>query len=154
MFVDIPVFLRAALMRSEELRTDDFVEIVNPPVEPIDVKVDVAAAVREPSHVEFCLPQKAVAQVGGMGSEIVVCGTEGTFHIQPLDNPKAQVALAQARGAYRKGYQDITFPKFERYVADAADMAKIIRGEKNSDFSYAHDLAVQRTLFKSCRLNS
>jgi predicted dehydrogenase len=84
----------------------------------------------------------------------VVCGTEGTFHIQPLDNPKAQVALAQARGAYRKGYQDITFPKFERYVADAADMAKIIRGEKNSDFSYAHDLAVQRTLFKSCRLNS
>jgi len=82
----------------------------------------------------------------------VVCGTEGTFHIQPLDDPKVQLALTQSRGIYQKGYQDITFAKFERYVADAADMAKIIRGEKKSDFSYAHDLTVQKTLFKACRL--
>ena len=77
MLVDIPVLLCAAFVRSEEFRTDDFVEVVDPPVESIDVKVHVAPAVRKPSHVEFCLPQKAVAQVGGMGSEIVVCGTEG-----------------------------------------------------------------------------
>jgi hypothetical protein len=31
-------------------------------------------------------------------------------------------------------------------VGDAADMARIIRGEKESDFSYEHDLAVQRAL--------
>lgn len=81
---------------------------------------------------------------------LVVCGTEGTFHIQPLDNPAARLALASGRPAYRKGSQDIRFPKYERYVDDAADMAKIIRGEKAADYSPEHDLAVQETLLKAC----
>jgi predicted dehydrogenase len=83
---------------------------------------------------------------------LVVCGTEGTFHIQPLDNPSARIALSAARGEYKKGYQDVRFPKFTRYVADAADMAKIIRGEKASDFSSDHDLTVQETLLKASGL--
>ncbi len=83
---------------------------------------------------------------------LVVCGRGGTFHIQPLDNPSARVALAEPRGEYSAGYQEITFPKYTRYVADAADMARIIRGEKETDFPYAHDLAVQRTLLKACEL--
>jgi predicted dehydrogenase len=81
---------------------------------------------------------------------LVVCGTEGTFHIQPLDNPAARVALSRPRGEYRRGYQDVRFPKFERYVADAADMARVIRGEKASDFSSEHDLAVQEALLQAC----
>jgi predicted dehydrogenase len=83
---------------------------------------------------------------------LVVCGTEGTFHIQPLDNPAARVSLSQARGTYKKGTQDVTFPKYTRYVADAADMAKVIRGEKPTDFPYDHDLTVQETLLKACNL--
>jgi len=83
---------------------------------------------------------------------LVVCGTEGTFHIQPLDNPAARVALSKPRGAYKKGYQDVKFPKFERYVADAADMARVIRGEKGSDFPAEHDLAVEEALLKACGL--
>ena len=83
---------------------------------------------------------------------LVLCGTEGTFHIQPLDNPSARVALAAARGDYKKGPQDVRFPKFTRYVADAADMASVLRGEKTSSFSYEHDLAVQETLLKACGL--
>ena len=35
---------------------------------------------------------------------------------------------------YRKGYQDVTLPKYTRYVDDAADMARIIRGEKADGF--------------------
>jgi predicted dehydrogenase len=83
-----------------------------------------------------------------------VCGTEGTIHIQPLDNPAARVALSRARDGYRKGYQDVTFPRFERYVADAADMAKVIRGEKGNDYSADHDLAVQETLLKACGMST
>jgi predicted dehydrogenase len=83
---------------------------------------------------------------------LVVCGTEGTFHIQPLDNPSARVALSAARGGFRTGYQDVHFAEFQRYVADAADMARVIRGEKASDYSYDHDLAVQETLLKACGL--
>ena len=86
---------------------------------------------------------------GGERRHLVVCGTAGTFHIQPLDNPKARVALSAARDGFKKGYQDVTFPKFERYVADAADMAKVIRGEKASDYTAAHDLNVQEAVLQA-----
>jgi len=89
---------------------------------------------------------------GGQRRHLVVCGTEGTFHIQPLDNPAARVALSRARGNYKSGYQDIRFPRYTRYVDDAADMARIIRGEKTSDFSNEHDLAVQETLLRACNV--
>jgi hypothetical protein len=80
---------------------------------------------------------------GGDRRHFVVCGTEGTFHIQPLDNPRARVALSQKRGDYPRGYQDISFPKFTRYTADAADMARVIRGEK-ADF-FDHDQPYNRS---------
>lgn len=87
---------------------------------------------------------------GGERRHLVVCGTEGTFHIQPLDNPAARVSLSRDRDGYRKGTQAVTFPRYTRYVADAADMARVIRGEKSSDFPPAHDLAGQETLLKAC----
>lgn len=83
----------------------------------------------------------------------VVCGTEGTFHIQPLDSPVARLALSKPRGSYAKGYQDVAFPKYSRYVADAADMAQIIRGSKATDFSYQHDLDVQTTILKASQMS-
>jgi predicted dehydrogenase len=89
---------------------------------------------------------------GGERRHLVVCGTEGTFHTQPLDNPAAKVTLSQARGDFRKGSQDQRFPKYTRYVDDAADMVKIIRSEKASDFSYEHDYDVQETMLKACGL--
>jgi predicted dehydrogenase len=100
---------------------------------------------------------RATATVRSTGLEVegfdrrhlVVCGTAGTFHIQPLDNPKARVALSAVRDGYKKGYQDVTFPKFERYVADAADMAKVVRGEKASDYAAAHDLNVQEAVLQA-----
>ena len=81
---------------------------------------------------------------------LVVCGTEGTFHIQPLDSPSARVAFSPAHGAYRQGYPAVSLPKFTRYVADAADMARVIRGEKAADFTPRHDLAVQAAVLRAC----
>lgn len=86
---------------------------------------------------------------GGARRHFVVCGSEGTFHIQPLDNPAARIALSRPRGTYRKGYQDVTFPKFTRYIADAADMARAIRGERKFAFTKEHDLAVQETVLRA-----
>ncbi|HEY2415125.1 MAG TPA: Gfo/Idh/MocA family oxidoreductase [Pirellulaceae bacterium] len=83
---------------------------------------------------------------GGSRRHFVVCGTSGTFHIQPLDNPGARVTLDRQRGEYKRGTHEVSFPKFTRYVGDAADMARIIRGEKETDFPYSHDLAVQQTV--------
>lgn len=101
--------------------------------------------------------RKALATVKSSAEEVegfdrrhlVVCGTEGTFHIQPLDDPSARVALSTARPGYKAGYQDLSFPKYTRYVDDAADMARVIRGEKPPDFSYDHDLTVQTTLLQA-----
>ena len=71
---------------------------------------------------------------------------------QPLDNPSAKVALSTARGKYRKGYQDITFPRYVRYIDDVRDMARIIRGDKDTDFSYDHDYHVQKTVLQASAL--
>jgi predicted dehydrogenase len=103
---------------------------------------------------------RALASVKSSGLEVegfgrrhlVVCGTEGTFHVEPLDNPSARVALSAPRGKYRKGYQDVSLPKYTRYVDDAADLAKIVRGEKESEFSYDHDYHVQETVLKASGL--
>lgn len=101
---------------------------------------------------------KAIATVKSSAQEVegftrrhfVLCGTEGTFHIQPLDNPSARIALARPRGDQPKGLSEVKFPRYRRYVGDAIDMARIIREQKTSDFSYSHDLAVQETLLKAC----
>ena len=101
---------------------------------------------------------RAIATVKSSAMEVegfarrhfVVCGTEGTLHIEPLDRPNVRVAFSTDRGKYRKGYQTIEFGSYSRYTGDAADLARIIRGEKDAEFSYEHDLVVQETLLKAC----
>jgi predicted dehydrogenase len=83
---------------------------------------------------------------------LVVCGSEGTCHIEPLDAPAVRLALSKPRDKYRQGYQQIPFGDYPRYAGDAADLARIIRGEKDPDFSYQHDLAVQETLLRACSI--
>jgi predicted dehydrogenase len=117
-----------------------------------DTLLDNMLAVLEYPRATATVKSTAVEVEGGARRHLVVCGTEGTFHIQPLDDPASRVALSKPRGDYAKGYQDVTFPKFTRYVADAADMAAIIRGEKEADFPYQHDLNVQTTLLAACGL--
>ena len=117
-----------------------------------DALLDNMLAVFEYPSATATVKSSALEVEGFERRHLVVCGTEGTFHIQPLDNPSARVAFSAARGAYKKGYQDVTFPKYTRYVDDAADMARVIRGEKATDFSPEHDLAVQEALLKACGL--
>ena len=117
-----------------------------------DRLLDNVLAVFEYPRATATVKSSALEVDGGARRHLVVCGTEGTFHVQPLDDPAARVALSKPRGDYRQGYQDVSFPKFARYVADAADMARIIRGEKASDFSYQHDLNVQTALLQACGL--
>lgn len=103
---------------------------------------------------------RALASVKSSGSEVegfarrhfVVCGTEGTFHIQPLDAPSVRFAFSKPREKFGKGYHEQRFGNYARYVGDAADLAKIVRGEKDADFSYEHDYIVQETVLKASQL--
>ena len=86
---------------------------------------------------------------------LTVVGTRGSFHIQPLDRPRATIALDQDRmdGAklkFSRGMQEIPFdPPYRRYLGDALDFAKIIRDEKDSDYPSTHDLAVQEAVLRA-----
>ena len=59
---------------------------------------------------------RAIASVKSSAMEVegfarrhfVLCGSEGTFHIEPLDNPSARVALSKSRAKYRRGYPNTT----------------------------------------------
>lgn len=114
-----------------------------------DSLIDNMLAVFEYESATATMKSSAVEVEGGERRHLVVCGTEGTFHIQPLDNPSAQITLSAAHEDYKQGSQTITFPKYVRYVDDAADMAKIIREEKESDFSPSHDLIVQTSVLQA-----
>jgi predicted dehydrogenase len=90
---------------------------------------------------------------GGARRQFVVCGTKGTFDIRPLEPPQARLALDAPRGGYKKGYQDVKFaPAGGRYDGEFADLAKVIRGEKQFSFSAEHDLSVQETLLLASEL--
>ncbi len=115
-----------------------------------DRLLDNMLAVFEYPNAMATIKSSAVEVDGGERRHFVVCGTKGSFHIQPLDNPSARVTLSEPQGEYSRGYQTINFPKYVRYVEDAADMARIIRGEKASDFSINHDLIVQASVLKAC----
>lgn len=88
---------------------------------------------------------------GGSRRNFIVCGTKGTLQIQPLEAPAARLALDAPHGEFKKGYQDVKFPRTGgRYDGDFADFAKVIRGEKTLEFTPEHDVAVQETLLLAC----
>jgi predicted dehydrogenase len=114
-----------------------------------DGLLDNALAVLEYPRALATVKTSAQEVDGNARRHLVVCGTNGTFHIQPLDNPSARLTLAKSVSSYKPGQQQISFPKFTRYIADAVDMVQIIRGEKQTDFDYEHDLSVQRTVLQA-----
>lgn len=113
---------------------------------------DNMLAVLEYKHATATVKSTAVEVEGFARRHFVACGTKGTLHIQPLDRPKVTLALDEPQSEFRKGVQEISMPPYTRYVDDAADMARIIRGEKESDFSVEHDLAVQESVLKASRI--
>ncbi|MDP6442238.1 MAG: Gfo/Idh/MocA family oxidoreductase [Pirellulaceae bacterium] len=92
--------------------------------------------------------RSAVIEVdGGRRRQFVVCGQRGTIDIKPLEPPALTLTLESPRGDFAKGTHDVKLPKLGgRYDGDFLDLARIIRGEKESDFPPAHDLAVQEAV--------
>lgn len=98
--------------------------------------------------------RSTVVEVDGFRRrQFVVCGYEGTIIIRPLEAPVLELTLETARGPYSKGTQIVELRKAPgRYDAGWLDFARVIRGEKEHDFSHDHDLAVQRGLLTSCQM--
>jgi predicted dehydrogenase len=114
-----------------------------------DNLVDNVLAVLEYPHATATVKSSAVEVNGGARRHLTVCGRKGTFHIQPLDAPNVVYTLDADHGEFKKGTHEIKFGNYERYSGDAEDMARILRGEKQCDFPYTHDLAVQETVLRA-----
>lgn len=113
---------------------------------------DNMLAVFEYPRALATVKSSAVEVEGGGRRHLVVCGTQGTLQVEPLDNPRAELTLDRPRGKYSAGRQVIELPRYTRYVDDAADIARVIRGERPPLFSLAHELAVQKTVLQACTL--
>lgn len=114
-----------------------------------DTLVDNMLAVFDYPRAIASVKSSAQEVDGSERRQFTVCGTEGTFHIQPLDKPMVRLTYSKPRGEFKAGYQEVRVPQYARYVGDAADMAAIIRGEKPCDFSYEHDRTVQRSVLQA-----
>jgi predicted dehydrogenase len=117
-----------------------------------DDLADNMLAVLEYPHAAATVKSSAVEVNGGARRHLTVCGRKGTFHIQPLDAPNVVYTLDAAHGEYKQGTHEVRFGNYERYVGDAEDMARILRGEKECDFPYTHDLAVHETVLRACEM--
>jgi hypothetical protein len=77
-------------------------------------------------------------------------GSDGSFMIQPLDgNSKMTVAMRQARGPYKQGWQEITLGRQPRYIADFAELARALKSNTPLKLSYNHELWVHETLLRA-----
>ncbi len=92
----------------------------------------------------ICTIRSAVVEVAGeRRRQFTVCGQQGTVDIKPLEPPKLLLALAEPRGDFRRGYQEVKLPSSPgRYDEQLGDLARILRGEKEHAYSPEHDLLV------------
>jgi hypothetical protein len=89
----------------------------------------------------------------GPRRQLVVCGDQGTIEIRPLEPPAVSLTLSKPRGGYKAGTQAVTFPKMPgRYDDHLLELARIIRGEKESEYTPEHDLIVEETLLRASGL--
>ena len=101
---------------------------------------------------------KAIASVrcaaldveGSARRQFVVCGDKGTATILPLEPPRMTLTLTEDRGEYKRGTQPVKLREMAgRYGDQLKDFAKIVRGEKKSEFGYGHELAVHETVLRA-----
>jgi predicted dehydrogenase len=98
-----------------------------------------------------CTVRSALIEVeGNRRRQFVVCGTEGTIDIRPLEPPKLLLALSRARDGFKRGYQEVRLPAMPgRYDDQLAELARIIRGQQQNRYPPEHDLAVHETLLRA-----
>ena len=120
----------------------------------LDDLADNVLAVLEYPRATTTVRSSVVEVNGGRRRQFVVCGYEGTAAIRPLETPRLELTLEKDQGPYRKGTQVVELPKSTgRYDGGWLDFARVIRGEKEHEFSHTHDLAAQHALLTACQMS-
>jgi predicted dehydrogenase len=115
-----------------------------------DDLADNQLAVFEYAKATAIIRSALIEVEGQQRRQFVVCGDRGTVEIRPLEPPRLLLALDRPLKEYRKGYQEVALPPMPgRYDDQLVELARIIRGEKESEYSLEHDLAVQEAVLKA-----
>lgn len=84
-----------------------------------------------------------------------VIGTDGTFMIQPMGGHSSmRVAMREARGPYKQGWQTIDLGPQPRYIADFVEFARAFKTKSPLKYSYDHELLVHETLLRASDMMS
>lgn len=75
-----------------------------------------------------------------------VLGTHGTATLRPLEPGTLVIDLAQAAGPYQSGSNRQEWPHWERFVGEFAELAAVVRGQRNLSVTPEQELAIQETL--------
>jgi len=118
-----------------------------------DIFADNQLAVLEFAKGTACLRCNHNDPFGGPRRRFQIAGTQGGMEIRPLESGKFVLSLDRARGEFKKGNQTVQLKGGRSYVAEFADLAKVIRGEKNLDWNFEHDLTVHETLLRICGMS-
>jgi predicted dehydrogenase len=118
-----------------------------------DALADNQLAVLEYAKATATIRSSLVEVQAGRRRQFVVCGTEGTIDIRPLEPPAVEVTLSTPRGPFVKGTQQVPMPKMSgRYDDHLRELARIVRGEKQPEYGPEHDLAVHEAVLRAAGL--
>ncbi len=105
--------------------------------------------------------EKAIAKITNLSVEVngwgmrrfAVMGSKGTVELKPieLDVKMTKSTVDIAKSAYMNMYEDIEVddvPTLSRYDEMINDLYLSVTGKKENPYSYEHELAVQRTLYR------
>ncbi len=98
-----------------------------------------------------CTIRSAIVEFDGFQRrQFVICGDRGTADIRPLEPPRMQLTMDEAREEFQSGSQTVDLPKMPgRYDDQLAELAQLIRGEIENPYPPAHDMAVHETILKA-----
>jgi predicted dehydrogenase len=77
-----------------------------------------------------------------------IYGTNGCAIVNPIEPPSMVIDLAKSAGPYAAGKQTIPMPEYQRFVADFADLASVLRGQGRLASTAEMDLNVEDALLR------
>ncbi len=94
-------------------------------------------------------------EINGYGRrQLVVCGSKGTYEIEPLESPTRAFFISEsASNTYADCRKEIPLPPFDgfcRYDDMMKDFARFVRGEKQNPYSFEYELELQKLLMFCC----
>jgi predicted dehydrogenase len=113
-------------------------------------EVDNAVVVHEFDNGFGTIDTAGMHIESGKTRRIEVYGTKGTAIHTPIGSDNLSLSLETAVEGYAAGSQDVTITRSSSSPSLLRELAACIRGEKQPDYTLAHDMAVQRTLFAGC----